>query len=448
MSVEKIRKCTISKLLAAVFLTAWVFLGLAGPARAGSQVLWGMGDNFAGATNSPLFNDEPIKMVTHWYNGPGDLSWIRGYKNTNTVSNYYGNGYGIELVIWLANDPTYATSAQFQTDLAELVSIFKGQGPNYGPLYVVMFTEFSTYGNSTYMSSLRTAYMNSIATVHSTYSKAYVGLGFGGYAWSTGSTSVDLSFWDSAIRASDFVPVQAMQDYNHVSELIAQVKASVQQLGTYKLPVMISHFKIWANDGNHAGVEAAFNTFMDAIFTDAQMDTLVSQGLFAWGWMDDYYIKSADATYDRAKWFIDQHNENDPYPRRECEFASAYSPDVYLTNYAEYGPSQGKYMYAPTNAVGQIVKVTVPVSKIGTYAVKVRVKKRSNRGQFQLAIGGANQGTVQDCYSLNDAYSVLSLGNKTFNATGDKEFKFTITGKLSSSTDYTLALDYIQLIPQ
>ena len=58
-----------------------------------TQILWGIGDNFGGATGSALLQDADVKLLSHWYNGRQDLSWIRGYKNSNTVSNHYGNGY-------------------------------------------------------------------------------------------------------------------------------------------------------------------------------------------------------------------------------------------------------------------------------------------------------------------------------------------------------------------
>jgi len=40
------------------------------------------------------------------------------------------------------------------------------------------------------------------------------------------------------------------------------------------------------------------------------------------------------------------------------------------------------------------------------------------------------------------------LGTVSISAAGNYAFKFTVSGKNASSTGYTLAFDYIELIPQ
>ena len=83
--------------------------------------------------------------------------------------------------------------------------------------------------------------------------------------------------------------------------------------------------------------------------------------------------------------------------------------------------------------------------------MKVRVKRHNARGMFQLAIGGANQGSVQDLYvpySEPSPYLELDLGTRTFNRVGDQIFRFTVTGRNPASLGYTLAFDYIALVRQ
>ena len=62
-----------------------------------------------------------------------------------------------------------------------------------------------------------------------------------------------------------------------------------------------------------------------------------------------------------------------------------------------------------TEKVGDYVNYTVPVSESGTYDVKVGIRTNNNQGTFQLAIDGANQGSVQDEYSPRIGYEVRDL---------------------------------------
>lgn len=116
--------------------------------------------------------------------------------------------------------------------------------------------------------------------------------------------------------------------------------------------------------------------------------------------------------------------------------------------------SQGSILDA--NAVGDYVGYVVPDVSAGTYDVRVGVKKLNTRGIIQLAIGRAdsfdstngNVGATQDLYSASPVYTELDLGNWTAGTSSDKEFRFKVTGKNASSTGYTMAFDYIKLIPQ
>ncbi|MBA3387627.1 MAG: carbohydrate-binding protein [Chthoniobacterales bacterium] len=109
--------------------------------------------------------------------------------------------------------------------------------------------------------------------------------------------------------------------------------------------------------------------------------------------------------------------------------------------------SGGSGTYFNAVAVGNYITYTVPVAKVGTYRVKVGVQTKPNKGKFKLAINGVNQGLTQDEYSPSVNYSERDLGTVNLNS-GNHAFKFFVTGKNSNSTGYTLAFDYIELIPQ
>jgi hypothetical protein len=220
------------------------------------------------------------------------------------MSDLYGRGKAIELIVWLGEHADYAVSSQFQEDAKVLARTFKGNGPHYGRLYVVLFSELETYSSDPgYFPNLKRAYFQAMTTFHR-YANAHVALGLGGYAW--GSTpDRDLSFWDDAIRASDFTAVQAMQacdsERDGQSILVPQIRSSVKQLGTYGKPVMISHFKLWGDLGCQT---AAFDKFMGEVFTNRSLSALTADHLFAWGFMADHYINRPGPTYETAKRLI------------------------------------------------------------------------------------------------------------------------------------------------
>jgi hypothetical protein len=108
--------------------------------------------------------------------------------------------------------------------------------------------------------------------------------------------------------------------------------------------------------------------------------------------------------------------------------------------------SGGAGTYFNANAPGQLITYTVPVAMPGTYHVRVGVQTKPNKGTFKLAINGVSQGSVQDEYNASVGYAVRGLGTVYLNS-GNQAFKFTVAGKNASSTGYTLAFDYIELVP-
>jgi len=100
------------------------------------------------------------------------------------------------------------------------------------------------------------------------------------------------------------------------------------------------------------------------------------------------------------------------------------------------------------------VTFTVPNVTQQTYDVRVGVKDYPTRGIFQLAIGTASGGSMtnvgppQDSYSAVAGYREIDCGTWTPGTTSNKTFRFTVTGKNTASTGYTIGLDYIRLIPQ
>lgn len=116
------------------------------------------------------------------------------------------------------------------------------------------------------------------------------------------------------------------------------------------------------------------------------------------------------------------------------------------TTHNDTNASSGRFDKLNANAVNDYIEYTANVPAAGTYTVKARVKKLSDRGKLQLRVDGAIVGTEQDEYTAaGEVYEELTLGTATFAASGSHTFRFTVTGKNASSTGYVLAFDTIRL---
>jgi sugar lactone lactonase YvrE len=124
-----------------------------------------------------------------------------------------------------------------------------------------------------------------------------------------------------------------------------------------------------------------------------------------------------------------------------------YTPAQWYGVFNATGASGGAGTYFNAIAASNYVSYPVSVAKAGTYDVRVGIQKKPNKGIFQLAINELNVGQPQDEYYPSITYGVLDLGPVSFSAAGSYRFKFTVVGKNASSTGYTLAFDYIELVP-
>ena len=95
---------------------------------------------------------------------------------------------------------------------------------------------------------------------------------------------------------------------------------------------------------------------------------------------------------------------------------------------------------------GHFVEYEVDVPAPGEYLVVARAKAHHSRGIFQLTIDGVEQGDPQDHFG-GCCYPSYVMGSKTFTSSGPSAFRFTVVGRNDASTDSTLALDYIELVP-
>ncbi len=115
--------------------------------------------------------------------------------------------------------------------------------------------------------------------------------------------------------------------------------------------------------------------------------------------------------------------------------------------------SNGSGTILDANAVGDFVTYLVPGLTAGNYDLRVGVKKLNTRGIWQNAIAAAggsftNHGSPIDEYDAGTVFTEVDVGAITLGSSSDKWFKFTVTGQNASSTGFSIAFDYIKLVPQ
>jgi hypothetical protein len=116
--------------------------------------------------------------------------------------------------------------------------------------------------------------------------------------------------------------------------------------------------------------------------------------------------------------------------------------------------SNGAGTILDATAIGNYVTYKVPGLAAGNYDLQIGVKNFTGRGIWQCAVATfgstsyTNHGSPYDEYNANEVFTFVDLGVFTLGSSGDKSFRFTITGKSATSTSYGESFDYIKLIPQ
>lgn len=120
---------------------------------------------------------------------------------------------------------------------------------------------------------------------------------------------------------------------------------------------------------------------------------------------------------------------------------------------AAYWNNGGTRFDAAAN--GDYVTYAVPVLSTGTYQINLRVRRANNRGIYQVSTADSsagsytNRGAVVDLYAASPTFGDVAISqNVTFNTTGTKYLRFTVTGKNAASSARFLFLDYVQLLKQ
>jgi len=265
-----------------------------------------------------IVHEAPIHMLTSWYNGPSDLGWMSVQKN-DLIPRLYQAGYVVHLITWTdlpeedittpygpACGRPYPVSTQVVDDMRQLAQIYNGNGP----MYVSLFTEFPSFtctdnnwvGNENYFRTLKDNFIKIKDVFHQYAPQSKVGLSWGGWlnrydnAPEQGGQSLIPHFAD-VIQQSDFSAFQSMESDSNVNDILAMT----QILGQYSKPVMVAHYK------PSNGSTEVFDNDIRTLFTDENMQKLVSNGLFAFSFMDNEMINKSDTSYQLVKSAIQKY---------------------------------------------------------------------------------------------------------------------------------------------
>lgn len=142
-----------------------------------------------------------------------------------------------------------------------------------------------------------------------------------------------------------------------------------------------------------------------------------------------------------------------PFFEMELLTLNAESPTgvSHTSNDANF--SGGQSRMADSTAAGQYMEMLLPAVQAGVYEVFIGIKTLGTRGIVQLSAGDVsgslvNVGTPRDEYASSATYIEQDLGSWQTATTGNKLFRFTITGKNPASTNYSMNIDYIKLMPK
>jgi hypothetical protein len=118
---------------------------------------------------------------------------------------------------------------------------------------------------------------------------------------------------------------------------------------------------------------------------------------------------------------------------------------VQYTTYAETGSRDGTAASLNATAVGDEITYTIDVATAGVYDLRAGLKSGNSHAMLQLYVNGFAVGGPKDEYSSGMVFYNDDYGNVSLPA-GNSTLEFVAVNKNPSSSDYTMAFDYFELI--
>jgi hypothetical protein len=272
--------------------------------NSGSPFYFAMGSEADGALRTPLVQQAPVKMLTSWFNGHSDLSWITSWQNS-FIPSLYARGYVLQLVVWSGGSQVnfntaygpacglpYPVSPQFLQDMIPLAKTFRGNGP----LYVSLFAEFSTYtcvnndwvGNENYYMALKDQYRAALTIFHTYAPNSRVSICWGSWIgrYDIPSLIAGRSFiykFSDIMSISDFQSFQSLENDSNVADVLNMTKI-LHRWGK----VLLSYYQ---------SPPATFNADVHAMFTDTYIANVMANGLFGFGFMKDDDLSAPNSPF-------------------------------------------------------------------------------------------------------------------------------------------------------
>ena len=270
------------------------------------RLVFGLGPEADAARGSPLVRRAPVRMLTSWFNGSSDLSWMSRWRPT-IVLPAYRKGLALHLVEWdggsegplvtphgFACGRAYALSDQFLTDMRVLARTFAGKPGD--KLYVTLFAEFQTYPcvdnawspdpqTTAYYETLKDQYRKALAIFHDEAPNARVSLGWGGWQAAYDNPSIGggrslFKHFADVMRLSRFQSFQSLSSPTAVRDANGMTRA----LAKYG-PVMLAFYK--PSGSSSASQQAQLSSFL----APANLARLHRNGLFALSFMDSTFLR-------------------------------------------------------------------------------------------------------------------------------------------------------------
>lgn len=284
------------------------------PAPGTSKLLFGIGARADTARLNALVKETPTRMLTTWYRGHDDIAKLRTL--TDTVTKSYADGFALHLIVTATGDSTTFDTArgpvcgrkaplsrEFLVDMQVLAEVFGGtaQSP---PLFVTVFDQIETFACNpagfkadeptiAYFKSLKDRYVLTRETFHKAAPNALVSLGWGaGLVRVTDDAEIGrgvsmLKHFNEVLTWSDFYSVSVTNAEGGNAE---DVRAMVRALGKYG-PVMLSWY-------GPTGSPRVVDGDVRALLSDARLNELTRDGLFAWSFAPDAVAASSPRTSD------------------------------------------------------------------------------------------------------------------------------------------------------
>ncbi len=271
------------------------------------RMLFGLGTEADGDRSGALAKNAPLGMLSSWYNGPSDLSWMSGWETTE-VPRDYAAGYEMHLIVWSGESRStlstpygtacgqpYPISPQFLVNMEQLARIFKP--PANRTLYVTLFSEFQTYpcnGNewsgspqtTAYYEALKAQYLAALKIFHRLAPGSKVSLGWGGWQarWNGPATGAGRSLFKhfaDVMHASDFQSFEVINSETDTTDILGMAR----QLKPYG-PVMLAYYR------PPEGSVTVTRSHLKAVLARSFLEREAALGVFSMGFMSEQWFAS------------------------------------------------------------------------------------------------------------------------------------------------------------